>query len=597
MGGTMDRILFLLDSRARRRLWRVFAVSIGMGLADMAAVLSIAPFLMVAARPQAALENPRLAALRGALGIEGETGFLVLLALGSLGMLTAAILFRIWGHTFLRGFVRGQSVSLASRLVSRYMRAPLDTRLRRHSAELVSNIQSEVERVVNGVMMNAVRLLTGVSTAASLAIMLVVVEPRAALTMGLLLGLGYGAIFAAVRGPMRRVGAERMRATRETARLLSEALAGSREVKLYGMEQSYLDRFESAFRRRAEATTTADLLRDVPKSVLEVLTFGTMILLVVWTLVEQGEGSSALPVVALYAFAAARLFPALQRIYASAAALRGDLPAVDELHADLAAVEGLGLSDALPGEGLPLREALELRGVGYDYPDGRGQLIRDLDLRVPAGQIVGLVGATGAGKSTILDMMTGLIRPDTGGLYVDGTRIEAGNLARWRRSVAYVPQDSCMIEGTIGDNIRFGFAPAGDAAEALRRAGSFAGLDGLIAELPEGYETPLGERGQSLSVGQRQRIGIARAVFRDPALLVLDESTSALDTISEAELTAAVQGLRGRTTVVIVAHRLSSVRGCDLIYLIGAGRVLEQGSYAELTGRESKFHAFHRAGT
>ncbi len=593
----MARILFLLDTQARQRLWRVLAVSIGMGLADMAAVLSIAPFLMVAASPQKALGNPILAGLRDALGIGGETGFLVLLALASLGMLTAAIVFRIWGFTYLRGFVRGQSVSLASRLVSRYMRAPLDTRLRRHSAELVSNIQSEVERVVNGVMMNAVRLLTALSTALSLAVMLVVVEPRAALTMGLLLGLGYGAIFAAVRGPMRRVGDARMGATRETARLLSEALSGSREVKLYGMERSYLERFEAAFRRRAEATTTADLLRDIPKSVLEVLTFGTMILIVIWTLAEQGEGSSALPVVALYAFAAARLFPALQRIYASAAALRGDLPAVDELHADLAAVEGVELSDALAVEGLPLEEALELRGVGYDYPDGQRQLIRDLDLRVPAKRIVGLVGATGAGKSTILDMLTGLIRPDSGGLYVDGTRITPENLARWRRSVAYVPQDSCMIEGSIGDNIRFGFAPGADAAAALRRAGCFAGLDGLIAELPRGYDTPLGERGQSLSVGQRQRIGIARAIYRDPALLVLDESTSALDTISEAELTAAVQALRGRTTVVIVAHRLSSVRHCDLIYLIGAGRVLEQGRYDELTGRDSKFHAFHRAGT
>ncbi|WIY24325.1 ABC transporter ATP-binding protein [Parasedimentitalea psychrophila] len=597
MRKTIGHCLFLLDNRERSSLWKVIGTSIGMGLAEVAAVLSIAPFLMVATDPDAALRNSSLNTIYDLLGFSSSTSFLIGLAIGSLAMLGTAILFRIGGYYFLRSFVRRQSVSLALRLVVRYMNEPLDRTHRRHSAELVTNIQSEVERVVNGVMMNSVRLMTGVSTAACLAIMLIIVEPRAALTMALLLGCGYFAAFALVRSPMRRIGVERMAATRETARLLSEALAGSREMKLYGMECNYLERFEHSYRCRAEASTRSDLLRDIPKSILEILTFGTMILLVIWTLVEEGESSVALPLVALYAFAAARLFPSLQRIYAAAATLRTDLPALEEIYADLAAVGSTAQQVETTRTGLRLEQALELRAVSYSYPDRKRQLIKNLDVSIPARSIIGVVGATGAGKSTILDMITGLTTPNSGTLTVDGEVIDASNVARWRASVAYVPQDICMIGGTIRDNIVFGAKSAGDVLDRIRSASAFAGLGELIAELPEGYDTQLSERGLSLSVGQRQRVGIARAIFRNPELLVMDESASGLDTISEVELTAAVQSLRGKKTVVIVAHRLSAVRNCDLIYLIGEGRVLESGTHDELTKHSSKFNSFYRAGT
>ncbi|MCZ4261552.1 ABC transporter ATP-binding protein [Limimaricola sp. G21655-S1] len=591
----LGKISELLDQQERRRLWMALTIGLAIGVGDMIGVMSVIPFLVVAADPSSIEEKPSFAKAYDFFEFSDDTQFLIALALCSLVTISVVTSLRIFGLFYLRRFARGQSVSFASRLFAQYMQKSLDRTHTRHSASLISNIQSEVERVVNGVMMNAVRLFANGSTAIFLVLLLIVVEPAAAITMGLLLGCGYGAVFSVVSGRIRHLGAERVRANAQAAKTLGEALAGSREIWLYGMQGFYRAKFEEAYRRKNEAQTMAELLRDVPKSVLELLTFGTMILLVIWSLSEGAHSSGALPLVVLYAFAAARLIPALQRVYAAATALRTDLPSLDALWADLSKAEFEGARAADVRTAPRLERALELKGISYWYPGSRQPAIRDLSLTVPAGSFVGIVGATGAGKSTILDLMAGLLTPASGSISVDGTSIDDRNRSQWRKRVAYVPQEISLVQGSIRENIEFGLNDDHHSKYRIWRAGAFAGLDPLIADLQDGYDTKLHERGINLSVGQRQRIGIARAVYREPDLLVMDESTSALDALSEAELNAAVASLRGKTTVVIAAHRLSSVRKCDTIIVIADGREIESGCYSDLMASGSLFRSLVNA--
>jgi ABC-type multidrug transport system fused ATPase/permease subunit len=329
----------------------------------------------------------------------------------------------------------------------------------------------------------------------------------------------------------------------------------------------------------------------MPRFVLEAIAFGGMLSVVLYLMARSGSFVSALPIIALYVFAGYRLMPALQQIYAGLVRLRFAGPALDALHADLMSLKPADATDA-DTEAMLLRQAIKLANIQFGYPNAKEPALKGINLNIPANGTIGLVGATGSGKTTTVDIILGLLEPHEGTLTVDEKVINASNLRQWQKAIGYVPQQIYLADDSVAANIAFGVEPSRIDQAAVEHAAQIANLhDFVVNELPEGYATAVGERGVRLSGGQRQRIGIARALYHKPQVLILDEATSALDSLTEQAVMDAVSNLGNEITIILIAHRLSTVRQCDQIYLLDKGKVKAQGTYDQLMRNDDIFRA------
>jgi ABC-type multidrug transport system fused ATPase/permease subunit len=427
-------------------------------------------------------------------------------------------------------------------------------------------------------------------------VFLFALQPLAAIGAAALFGGTYGLIFLAVKRPLTRMGRERIEANREKFQVMQEAMGGIKNVKLMNLEESYVDRLHVPAYRQARNQAAQAMISELPRNLLEVIAFGGMILFTLWLLVMQGGRiHNIIPILGVYAFAAARIFPNIQKVFASVSTIRFGQPALEQLHADLTGPPPDSFTRGATGPQIHLRDRLELDDVTFRFPGSETPALDGLTMTIRANTAVGIVGATGAGKTTTVDLILGLLSTQEGALRIDGQEIGPHNVRAWQKSVGYVPQDIFLIDDTVSANIAFGSPPGKIDHEAVRRAARMAALDEFVREqLPEGYDTRVGERGTRLSGGQRQRIGIARALYTDPDILVFDEATSALDTITERAVIDAVRTIGRTKTIIMIAHRLMTVRDCDEIFLLERGRLAAQGSYDDLVERHAGFRALHQ---
>jgi ABC-type multidrug transport system fused ATPase/permease subunit len=361
-------------------------------------------------------------------------------------------------------------------------------------------------------------------------------------------------------------------------------------VKVGGLEQAYSQRFAKPAEIYAKGEATARVIGQMPRYALEAIAFGGMLLIMLYLMTKGGSLAAALPIIALYAFAGYRLMPALQQIYQAFTQLRFAGPALDSVHADL-----ISLQPANPNpsrDAMPLKLAITLNGVHYRYPNAQRSALTNLSLTIPAKSTVGLVGVTGSGKTTTVDLILGLLEAQEGTLTVDGKAITEQNKCAWQRAIGYVPQQIYLADDTVAANIAFGLDAKDIDQEALERVARIANLhEFVVNELPQRYQTTVGERGVRLSGGQRQRIGVARALYHNPQVLILDEATSALDNITEQAVMDAVHNLGHEITIILIAHRLSTVKACDTIFLLEKGELKAQGTFDALRDGNERFRA------
>jgi ABC-type bacteriocin/lantibiotic exporter with double-glycine peptidase domain len=388
-----------------------------------------------------------------------------------------------------------------------------------------------------------------------------------------------------------------MRANQARFSAISEAFGATKELKVRGMENIHVHRFSVPAQIYASHQSSAQAIRQLPRFVMEALAFGGMILLMLLLMRRDGGLSTALPIITLYALASYRLMPALQQIYASLTLLRFAGPSLDALHNDLMSLKSTkNGSESITM--IPIKQAITLDNIHYTYPNAAQAALKGISLTIPALYTVGLVGATGSGKTTLVDLMLGLLEAQQGSMKIDGKIIDKYYLRAWQLSIGYVPQQIYLADDTVAANIAFGTDPRDINQQAVERAAKIANLhDFVINKLPKGYQTTVGERGVRLSGGQRQRIGIARSLYHKPQVLILDEATSALDNLTEQAVMEALHNLGHDITVIIIAHRLSTVRECDIIFLLENGILKDQGTFDELTKVSTKFRemaALHR---
>jgi ATP-binding cassette subfamily C protein len=331
----------------------------------------------------------------------------------------------------------------------------------------------------------------------------------------------------------------------------------------------------------------------LPRLLIEAVAIGALVLLVVLMISQPGDNiASVVPKLGLFAIAAMRLMPSLSKLFSALTSLRDNVAAVDTLYADLK--DGIALrqhpsEDKKPRTAFSYTRNIRLEKLSYSYPQTNQNVIDGVDLVIERGQSVAFVGASGAGKTTLVDLVLGLLEPTSGDIRVDGREIH-DDLYGWQSLIGYIPQDTYVTDDTLRRNIALGRTDAEIDHVQIERVLRLAQLSAFVEDLPQGLETDVGERGARLSGGQRQRIGIARALYHDPDVLVMDEATSALDGETEKEITTAINQLSGKQTLIIIAHRLSTVRHCDVIVLLEAGRIVDQGSFASLVERNAEFH-------
>ena len=595
VGGQREIIkksLALISSVERKRATLLMGMTVVMALLDMLGVASILPFMAVLANPGLVQTNDILNAAfvrSHYVGVESVDEFF--LALGALVfvVLVMSLAFKAFTTYVQTRFLRMLEYSIGRRLMEGYMHQPYAWFLNRHSADLGKNILSEVSIVVGSCLTPLMTLVTQGSVTLALLIMLLAIQPILAISVGAVLAIAYSIIFAMMSGWLKRLGRARIQANEERFKAISEAFGAAKEIKIGGLEQIYVNRFAKPAETYAKGQAAASVIGQLPRFALEATAFGGMLLVILYLMASSGGFASALPIASLYAFTGYRVLPALQQMYGAVTQLRFSGPALDTVYRDLNSLQALPFERSLKSQ-MRVTQAIELKRVTYIYPGASQKALSGIDLKIQAHSCVGLVGVTGSGKTTLVDVILGLLAPKDGALIVDGEPITSHNRAQWQRLIGYVPQQIFLTDDSVAANIAFGVPPRDIDQTKVERAANAASLHEFIStELPQGYATRVGERGVRLSGGQRQRIGIARALYHDPKVLVLDEATSALDNLTEKAVMAAVNNLDGKMTIIIIAHRLETVRRCGCIYLLERGIVKSSGSYEELLIKSREF--------
>ena len=587
------RLWQLLGPAKRRQLILLSLLMIASGLFDLAGVALILPFLAIVADPSAIETNALLRSIREALGFEGTFPMLVLAGAATFLVVVLGGAVRAASSWLVNRFVRGTIVDLSHRRLAGYLAQPYEWIMQRHPAELSKSVLQEIGEVATGTIAPAVRLIANGTLLGLLAGFLLAVEPIGAILVGGAIGAGFVAVYALVGRRLGALGTDRLKANRERHQIVGEALGGLKEMKTMGLESHYLDRYLNPSRRLANAQATVAIIGELPRYALESLAFGGLILFTLWLLwTRQGALEDVLPVLGAFAITAVKIMPTAQTLFRDVSLMGFGRPALTALAIDLDRKLPVAEAPGLPVPEVPVD--IRFDGVSYAYPGASRAALRGLDMTIGAGTRVGIAGATGAGKTTLVDLLLRLVPPGEGEVTAGGEPLAALDGAGWRRHVAYVPQAIHLVDDSVLANIAVG-DPAGADRDAALRAADTAGLTPVIDALPKGIDTPIGDRGARLSGGQRQRIGIARALYRRPAMLILDEATSALDAATEAAVLSRIGAPGTRRTLVMITHRLSTLSLCDEVHFLEGGRIAASGSIDELRERAPGFRAMLEA--
>lgn len=587
----LRQCLHLLDRRAR---WQALLVALLIPVGSLAEVVSLAlivPFIQLVSSPSKVQEIPILAQLHQALGMPDINLFLMLLSAGLVAVFGTKNLLLI-GLIYVQGrFVYLHEARLACALHRGYLRSPYVLHLDRNSAELIRNIDGAVSVTFSHVLMGFLELLAELVVVVAVIGLLIAIEPMVALAAFAGLGSLTAGFYFLFRRRYTSLGAEAITLSRDTLASLQQSLGSVKEIKVLGREAFFEDAFADIRSAAGTNRQVTAVFGNIPRLFVEfVMVFG--LLLVVIVILSQGRPvAESIPVLGLFAIAAFRLLPSANRILSSLHRIRYGASAVAEIFAD-ASAHSRWLAAAPPapeaGSEPELGGDVRLEGVGFRYPGSDRKVLDDITLVFRKGTSTGLIGASGAGKTTLADLVLGLLVPTRGRIRIGG-RDAMEALAAWRHRVGYVPQNIFLLDDTLRANIAFGIPKDRIDEQRLRHAIGLARLDSLVEQLPLGLDTVTGERGVRLSGGQRQRIGIARALYHDPEILVLDEATSALDNETELEISRSIECLKGVKTLLIIAHRLNTVRRCDQLVFLAAGRVVDQGTFEELESRDEGF--------
>jgi ABC-type multidrug transport system fused ATPase/permease subunit len=582
------KLLFLLSSDEQKRSALLLIMIIIMALLDMLGVASILPFMTV-------LTNPNLIETHFILnnmfkfsnnfGIENSQQFIFALGIFIFIILVISLTFKAFTNYFTIRFVLMLEYSIGKRLVEGYLKQPYSWFLNQNSANLGKSILSEVSIVIGNGIKQFMGLISSILVVFAILILLLLVNIKITLIVVLTLGFTYLLIFFFVKRPLKKLGQKRLQNNQLRFKAVSEAFGAVKEIKVGGLEQSYIKNFSNYAKIFATTQSFAAIIGQLPRYILEAVAFGGILLVILYTIFLTGSLNNHLPIISLYVFSGYRLIPAMQQIYTAITQITFVAPGINKLYEE---VEKIILHNENQDQDLlSFKNVIELKNIYFSYPNTTRTALQNINVVIPAKSKVGLVGTTGSGKTSTIDIILGLLSPQKGTLKVDGEIITSHNLRSWQNLIGYVPQHIYLSDDTVAANIGFGEDVKDINLDLVEKAARIANLhEFVINELPNQYKTNIGERGIRLSGGQRQRIGIARALYLNPQVLIFDEATSALDNQTEKAVMDAVNNVSRNITIIKVAHRLNTVKDCDKIFLFEKGRLKNEGTFEEVILRD-----------
>ena len=584
----------LLTPNERKKAWAICILMIGVSLVEVAGIASIMPFIAVLSNPEIVESNRYLAFVYNYLDFSSINSFMTFLGVFFIGVLLLGLAVQALGIWTQLRYTQMRSYYWSLELFTGYLRQPYEWYLGRHSAQLTTSVIGEVRQVVGNVFLPALQIIASLFTSLLIITLLVLTDPKLALVAGGLLASLFYAISALLKNRVKKIGETQLKNQRKRHQVAIETFDGIKDIMISRIHESRTNSFSEPSYNWARAAISAGLASQIPHLITQAFLFGGMLVILLYLISSYGGLNDAMPVIALFAFAVYRLLPNMQKIYSNVTSIRSSEATFNAVCQDIYATRNLPLleKDVSHITPLGLKKNLVLSDISYSYPGAVSSALKDINIEIQENNIVGFVGFSGAGKTTLIDIILGLLRPSSGSISVDEKILDESNLSEWKRTIGYVPQQIFLVDDTISANIAFGVPEDKISQERIVTVAKIANLHEFITDsLPLGYETYVGDKGVRLSGGQRQRIGIARALYHDPDLLIFDEATSALDNITEKLVMSSIANLAKSKTIILIAHRLTTVMNCDRIYLLGNGEISAQGKYDELLEQSEKFRS------
>ncbi len=570
---TYKKIWLLFDNNEKRKAIYLLLLMIFMAFFEVLGVGSIMPFLAVLGDPQKVYTNEYLYTVFQWGKFSNTNSYLIFLGVFAFVMLLLSALLRIFAQYAQFRFTNLRRHSIARKLLVRYIHQPYSFFLMRNSSDISKTILSETDLLIGQIIMPAFKVLTYGVIAIILTFFLLLVDFTLAMILSIVFGSFYILMYLSVRKFLSKLSVERSHANTQRFKITAETIGGIKDLKLLGREKVYLKSFETPSFNFSKYAAISQAISMIPNFMVEVLAFGAILAVAIYGLSsEETNLGNILPILGLYSLGALKLKPAFNNIYSSISTMKFGNSILDNILEDLQEEIIKIKSD---NRNMLLKESIELKNINFYYSNSLKPSLSNISFKIKANTTVGIIGTTGAGKSTLIDVMLGLLSPSSGEIKIDNTVLNNENIRMWQNSIGYVPQNIFLADDTISSNIAFGIEKNNIDFEQVKKVAELAQVNDFIESLDNKYETLIGENGVRLSGGQRQRLGIARALYHNPNILFLDEATSALDNETEKEVMNAINKLNGQKTIIMIAHRLSTIENCDVVIKLKKGNILD----------------------
>ena len=592
MQETIKKIFYILPKGDPYKVSMLFLLMLIKAVLEVLGIGMIPAFVSIVAAPDRVLEIAWLQPVFEWLNITGSRDLLLWGSAALLGIFIVKSAYIIFFNYIEARYIYNRRYLISHRMMSAYMQAPYTFHLQRNTAELLRNVTSEVYILINKVLSKILAMAREGLMAFAILLFLLVVEPLITVIVILFAGLGAGTFLQLTKRKVKEYGVREQVHRSEMIKAVNQGLGGLKDARILNREFEFIKRFSDEARDSSKLLTYISYTSKIPQPLIETVAVAGMMMISA-ILVWQGRPLGIIiPILTLFAMAIVRLMPAIRNLTSDYTNLIYNMVSLNPIYNDLKSLEETNREfraerrDIKPME---LEQKIEGCNVFYSYPNSEEHALDGVSFSIPRGKAVAFVGESGAGKTTVVDLLLGLLDPGKGEILVDGRDIRE-NISAWQRNIGYIPQSIYLADETLRKNIAFGVPVEEIDDKQVMKALELAQLTKMVDDqLPEGLDTILGENGTRLSGGQRQRVGIARALYHNPQVLVMDEATSALDNITEKEITKAIESLKGERTIIMIAHRLTTVQNCDILYLMKDGKIKDMGTYNQLIEKNNEF--------
>ena len=582
----------LFNKKEKRQLFFIMGVVLMMSIFQALGIASIFPFISLVMNPDVVFENEKLLWVFNFFHFSDVRSFTITVGFLMLGIIVIGNLISALAVWLKNRFIWQKNHDLSTALLQRYLSFPYSYFLSRNSADLGKNVLSEVQDLTRSFMIPVLEILTDLVLVFLIFLVLMVVSPLAAFIIFFVFCVFYGVIYqSGLRAKLKSRGSLRLKENTGRFKSVSEALGGIKDIKVLGREKFFLDKFTRHSLEFSNLLSWNATVGQLPRYFIEIISFGGIIIFILLLMLSGKNILQIIPMVSFFAFAGYRLMPILNKIFHAFTQLQFNRSVLDKIHKDLHDSVIDYQNSEIEVENISFERRISFNHVSFSYPGMEKPVFKGITLSIEKNTSVAIVGPTGSGKTTFVDILLGLLNPTEGEIKIDDISIDGNNVRAWQKKIGYVPQHIYLSDSSIKHNIAFGFPDDLIDMGKVKKAAAIANIHDFIEALSDGYNAIVGERGIRLSGGQRQRVGIARALYNDPDVLVFDEATSALDGVTEDAVLKAIDNIAKLKTMIIVAHRLTTVRKCDMIYMLDGGCIEACGIYEELIKENPQFQA------